>query len=260
MEGMQAREKLIVANWKMNPATLRDARALFQKIYRLSAPPRVALMLALPSPYLAPIAARSTSKRVTFAAQDLFPGTIGSHTGEVSAAMLASVGARASLIGHSERRALGESDESVARKVRATLDAGLTAVLCIGERERDAHGAYLATLGGQLASALTGITRAHAKRIIVAYEPIWAIGKSASAAMKPHDVHQVVVFVRKTLTPLFGPTAARQVRVLYGGSVEGENAEAIVRDGEVDGLLVGHTSLSPDSFKMIIAAVGRAAR
>lgn len=260
MNAMHGRTKLVVANWKMNPATLSDARKLFRAVSRLSVPPHVSLILAVPSPYLAPLAARSSSKRITFAAQDVFPGTIGSHTGETSPAMLASVGAHASIVGHSERRSLGETNETVARKVRAALDAGLEVVLCVGETVRDAQGAYLTTLAEQLSSALAGIPRSHAGRTIIAYEPVWAIGKSAEAAMKPHDVHQMVVFVRKTLTPLLGPLAVRRVRVLYGGSVEGENAEAIVRDGEVDGLLVGHASLSVDSFRDIVGAAERAAR
>ena len=257
---MRFSEKLIVANWKMNPATLHEARALFRGIARISMPPRVTLILALPSPYLAPIAARSTGKKMSFAAQDIFPGTIGSHTGEASAPMLESVGARASIIGHSEKRALGETDEAVARKVEAALGAGLSVILCVGERERDAQGAYLTFLDGQIRSALARVPRAQVGRVTIAYEPIWAIGKSAAHAMKPHDVHQVVVLVKKTLTALFGAPAARRARVLYGGSVEGENAEALVRDGEVDGLLVGHASLDPVSFRGIVGAVGRATR
>ena len=257
---MRFSEKLIVANWKMNPATLREARALFRRIARASVPARAEIVLALPALYLAPVALRAKTRRISFAAQDVFPGTIGSHTGEISAPMLASVGARASIVGHSERRALGETDEAVARKVEAALGAGLSVILCIGEKERDVQGTYLAYIDGQIRSALAHVVRAQLAQVVIAYEPIWAIGKSAEHAMKPHDVHQMVVFVRKTLTALFGAPAARRVRVLYGGSVEVENAEALVRDGEVDGLLVGHASLDHASFRGIVDAVARAAR
>lgn len=256
---MRTGGKIIVANWKMNPATLAEARSLFRAVSRIPLPPRVSVVYALPFPYLADLS-RAARPRVSFAAQDVFPGSAGSHTGEVSAPMAASVGASSVLVGHSERRLLGESDDLVAQKTRAALAAGLTAVLCVGERERDAHGGHISFLDGQLRSALANVPRAHLARLVVAYEPLWAIGKSAEHAMKPHDVHQVVVLVRRSLAALFGKPAAARVRVLYGGSVEAENAGSIVRDGEVDGLLVGHASLEPGTFRGVINSVGAALR
>jgi triosephosphate isomerase (TIM) len=183
----------------------------------------------------------------------VFFETKGSYTGEVSAPMLASIGTEYVIVGHSERRARGENNEIVNRKVRVALLEGIDVVLCIGEEARDHGGEYLLFLTEELISALSGLKKDSLKHIAIAYEPIWAIGKTSKDAMKPSDMHEMSLFIRKILTDRYDRATALSVPILYGGSVEVENSETLLRGGEIDGFLVGHASLDPESFKEILA-------
>ncbi len=177
----------------------------------------------------------------------------GAHTGDVSAAMLKAAGAHFVLIGHSERRAKGESDEAVHQQLVNAAKAGLVPVLCVGEAERSPDGAHFTFIEEQLASALRG-AQSLASKLIVAYEPIWAIGKTAEQAMQPADLEETVIFIRKTLADILGRKDALKVPILYGGSVEPQNAEALIAHGAVAGFLVGHASAELDSFIAILRA------
>ncbi len=175
------------------------------------------------------------------------------HTGEVSAQMLRAVGASFCIVGHSERRSsperLGESDELVHTQLSQAQGAGLTAVLCVGEPERDpANGTHFALVAGQLTSALQNIAPKAATKVVIAYEPRWAIGKSASEAMRPADLREMVIFIRKTLVDILGRAAGVRVPILYGGSVEGENAPQLLQEGSVSGFLVGRASADAQSL------------
>ena len=171
--------------------------------------------------------------------------------------MVYEAGARFAIVGHSERRRLGETDENVSKKVLAALKERITPILCVGEGERDSHGLYLHTLKEQIRNSLSGVSKNSIKKIIIAYEPVWTIGKEAKDAMNADILHQTVILIRKILVDRFGPTG-RGVKIIYGGSVAPENAREIVRGGEVDGLLVGHQSLKPESFKKILKEVAKA--
>jgi triosephosphate isomerase len=166
--------------------------------------------------------------------------------------MIKGVGADYCIIGHSERRALGETNEIVGRKVRAALRNGLKVILCVGEHERDESGRYLEFLKTELEESLAQAGRKILSQIIIAYEPIWAIGKSADQSMAPRDVHETSLFIRKILREIFKNESALKIPILYGGSVAPENTEALVRGGNVEGLLVGHKSLVPEHFNEII--------
>lgn len=203
-------------------------------------------------PTVADVLSRST---IAFGAQALSSHHDPAHTGEVSARMLKNVGATFTIIGHSERRALGETNEVVRTQILEATSVGLGVVLCVGEKERDAGGEHFAFIKEQLTSALTNFPAKSVSKLVVAYEPVWAIGKHASDAMKPQEVQETTIFIRKTLTGLLEPTAAKKVTIIYGGSVEAENASSLIKEGGVGGFLVGHASASIETFLPILKAV-----
>ena len=259
INGMQSssRQPIVVGNWKMNPVARRKAVDLFlacrEATRNISG---VDIAIAAPFPYLAPIAdARGRARKPMLAGQDAFAEPSGSYTGEVSAAQLAELGASHVILGHSERRERGETDEEVAAKVSAVLAYNVTAVVCVGEADRDEDGAYLGHLRDQIRSSLAGVGGKYFPRIVIAYEPIWAIG--GEQAMQASEIHEMVVLIRRELTELYGEAAAQGARVIYGGSVDEDNIEEIMRDGAVDGVLPGRASRSPASFGAICDAVSR---
>jgi triosephosphate isomerase len=182
-----------------------------------------------------------------------YDGGDAAYTGEVSAAMLKAAGATFCIVGHSERRAMGEDDEAVRIQLHAALGAGLTAVLCIGEREREPDGSHFAEVANQISRALAGTPPLKGK-LIVAYEPVWAIGKSAADAMQPAELEEIAIFIRKILSETLGRESVDKVPILYGGSVEPANAAALIKESGVSGFLVGHASADIDSFVEILKA------
>jgi len=191
-------------------------------------------------------------------AQDAFHQPQGAYTGEVSVPMLADLGVRAVLTGHSERRhILGESDELVAAKTRAVLDGGLLCVLCVGETlEQREQGLTDAVNERQLRAALEGVAAAAVERLVVAYEPVWAIGTGRTAS--PQDAQRAHAHLRAILCELLGQQAAQRIRVIYGGSVKPGNAAALLAQEDVDGALVGGASLVAEDFLAIrLAALQR---
>lgn len=243
----------VVANWKMNPDSLGGATKLFSDLAVTARTARGVRVVACP-----PMIWLSECKRVyrgkmlALGAQDVSSHPTGAHTGEISAPMLASLGVGYVIVGHSERRAKGETLEEISAKIKQVVQTGLTAILCIGEHARDDHGEYLHVLRAQIVSALSGVTGPQLSQLIVAYEPIWAIGKTAADAMKPELMHETSLYIRKIISEKYGFDQSRLVPVLYGGSVEGSNAETLLSQGEIDGFLVGHASLSPLSFGAIL--------
>jgi triosephosphate isomerase len=253
---MLLRKRLIVANWKMNPPSLAEARAIFSRVKHVAKGLRKAqVVICPPLLYLSDLAARKGS--LSLGAQNIFWQNGGAFTGEVSPEMVRHAGARYAIVGHSERRALGESERDVSRKLLAVLREELTPILCVGERERDLEGGYLAVLEAQIRASLTGVPRRYAGSIIVAYEPVWAIGKSEHEALQPRGLHEMAIFIRKALSQIFDHDSARGIPILYGGSVGAHNAAEIVSEGAVAGLLVGHMSLDGDDFAAIIRSVSK---
>ena len=196
--------------------------------------------------YLSLFARRNA--RVSLGAQDVFWANTGRATGEVSPEMLKDVGVSYCVIGHSEQRALGETDEAVSKKLRAVLAEGLVPILCVGEKERDADGTYFDVLKNQLKLSLAGLRRTDFREFVIAYEPLWAIGKSAREAMTPRDIRETTIFIRKVLADMYDAATAQQPVLLYGGSAEESNTAAILSEGGVAGLLVGHASLDATGF------------
>lgn len=248
------KKKLIVANWKMNPGSVAEARALFGKTKRTGERlEKVDTIICPPFPYLG-VFARTGTARVSLGAQDVFWTNSARATGEVSPEMLKNLGVTYCIIGHSERRALGETDDSVSKKLRAILAERLTPIVCVGEKERDADGRYFETLKTQILASFVGATAAALRNVCIAYEPLWAIGKSAKDAMEPRVIHEMAIFIHKVLSDQFGKETERPC-ILYGGSVEEKNAAPILAEGGVSGLLVGHASLDAEVFaKMLKSA------
>lgn len=246
------REPLVIGNWKMNPPTTNAAKRLFREIKngvaRAGAAP---VVIAPPFVYLSELKKiQSGSKKVVLGSQDVFWERSGAYTGEISIPMLKDLSVTHVIIGHSERRARGVTDDEVNLCAKAVLAAGLTAVVCVGEKERDTHGNYLSFVEKQARAALSGISKAKLARLTIAYEPIWAIGTGATAT--PADVHEMKLFIQKVLTHVYGRNYASKIRILYGGSVHAKNAEELLREGEADGFLIGGASLKPDEFVDIV--------
>lgn len=249
--------KLVIGNWKMNPQTWDDAKRISRKMRSFARRLRTtSVVICPPLPFLP--AARFKLQPETFhlGAQSASVDESGAHTGEVTARMLASLDVEYVIAGHSEERAAGDTDEMVSQRIARILEAGLVPVVCVGEMTREESGAHLEFLRRQITASLAGIPADKARRIILAYEPIWAIG--AKEAMKPEDIYEMSLFVKKAFADLFGTEAGLKVRVLYGGSVHAKNAADIMKIGKVDGLLVGRESVNPPGFLDLLKAVDTA--
>lgn len=249
------KKRIVVGNWKLGPETREEAVRIFAAVRRAAAPlARTEVALCPPFVFLDAVRNKA-GKNVSLGAQDAFFEERGAFTGEISPVMLASVGARFVLAGHSERRSRGDTDEVVARKVAAIAARDLSPILCIGEKIRDQGGAYLAELSRELTDSLARLSARGRKKLLIAYEPVFAIGKNWSDAMRPHEIHETALFIKKILSDLYGKEEAFRIPILYGGSVNFENAQDIIGSGGVDGLLVGRESLAPDNFTALLAAV-----
>jgi triosephosphate isomerase len=249
-----ARLPMMAANWKMNK-TVREAQE-----YTAALLPRAAdaegVDVAVFAPFtsLPEVARMSQDSAVMAGAQNFFYEDSGAFTGEVSVPMLLDVGARAVIVGHSERRELfGETDELVARKTRRAVEAGLLPVVCVGEtkEERDA-GDMWEKVAGQVRRVMEELDGPKGESIVFAYEPIWAIGTGETAT--PEDAQEAIGKIRDLLKELEGNDFAEAVRILYGGSVKPNNAAEIMAQRDVDGALVGGASLEVESFMELVEA------
>lgn len=244
----------MAANWKMN-LTHEEVAPYLDRFLAEAGGLRGVEVVLIPSftsiPALAG-ALEAAPAPVGLGAQNVHWEKGGAFTGEVSAAMLRALKVQYVVIGHSERRqGLGETDEVVAKKVTAALQAGLNPLLCVGEilAERDA-GQVEEVLGRQLREALAGCSPEDLSRVVIAYEPVWAIGTGRTAtAAQAQEAH---AFIHSVLASAFGPPAAETVRIQYGGSVKPDNARALLGQPDVDGALVGGASLDPRSFAQIV--------
>ena len=246
--------KLAAGNWKMNGtgASLSEVTALL----RAHPAPACDLLLCPPATLLSRMAEIARGTALQIGGQDCHPNPSGVHTGDISATMLAEAGATHVLVGHSERRTdHGETDAQVVAKALAAIAAGLIPVVCLGETgaERDA-GTTLDVIGRQLAGSVPDT--AIAATLIVAYEPVWAIGTGRTPTLS--EIAEVHGFLRTRLTARLGATEASGVRLLYGGSVKPSNAAGIFAVADVDGALVGGASLSAADFGAIVAALAAA--
>ncbi len=246
------RRKLIAANWKMYK-TPQDAEAFMAAFLpRVSGHTRDEIVVCPPFVDLPAVVELARNTNVTVGAQNLHWEKEGAYTGEVSAAMIKAASCTHVIIGHSERRQyFGETDDTVNRKLKAALAAGLTAIVCVGEylKEREA-GLTEEVLRRQCVNAFRGISADEGRRFTIAYEPVWAIGTGKTAT--PQLAADAHCMIRNEATKALGKEAADMLRILYGGSVKPENAKALMAEQEIDGALVGGASLSAESFAAIV--------
>lgn len=251
-----ARKKFVAGNWKMytKSASARDLAKAVR--IGLGSDERVTVALCPPFPWLPMVAEAVRGTAIAVGAQDVFPGDDAAFTGEVSAPMLLDAGCSYVIVGHSERRhVIGEKDDLINRKAKAALEAGLSVILCVGEKleERDANRTE-AVLDNQLTWGTRDLSSERIARLVIAYEPVWAIGTGRNAT--PEQAQQAHVFLRWRFGQLFGMDAAATLIIQYGGSVKPDNAKELMSQPDVDGALVGGASLKADSFLKIVAAAG----
>ena len=244
---------LIISNWKAYVETKEKAKALYACAQKLSKGSKHELVLAVPAPYIGMLAPGTAG--VSVGAQDVSSTTGGATTGEVTAGLLKELGATHVIIGHSERRGLGETEETIFAKTQHTLAHGLTPVLCIGERERDGDAGYLKILRAELGSVFDALTQKERMEVVIAYEPVWAIGKSAADAIGAEDLREMVSYIRKVLGDYLPGKAPQKIKILYGGSTEAVNAPVLSKDTGIDGFLVGHASTDVVSYTQLIKAL-----
>ncbi len=247
------RTPIIAGNWKMH-RTYDGAMDLVEALMdELDNVEGVEVVLCPPFPWLLAVAEYLEETPIMLGAQDCYWADEGAFTGEVSALMLKDL-AQYCIVGHSERRALfGETDETVNKKVRALLGHGIRPICCVGERleQREANGTD-AFISGQVRAALAGVSAEEALNVVIAYEPIWAIGTGRAATAE--EANRVCGMIRGEVQTLYGAPTAEAVRVQYGGSVSGRNAAELMAQPEIDGALVGGASLRADEFATIVRA------
>src|SRR5262245_23564784 len=248
------RRLFIAGNWKMF-TTAATSQQLAEAVVRgVGTETRVSVAVCPPFPYLARVAEVVRGTPVALGGQNLYPEKEGAFTGEVSPVMLADVGCRYVIVGHSERRhKLGETDPFITRKVHGGLLAGLEVILCVGETlaEREANRTET-ILDTQVTAGLAGLSADTLARVVIAYEPVWAIGTGRNAT--PEQAQQAHAFLRGRVTELFGEKAVQRLLIQYGGSVKPDNAVALLSQPDVDGALVGGASLNADQFLAIVRA------
>jgi len=259
----------------MNPVSLKEAEKIFStevKPLSLLNMRKTEVIVFPPFVYLGFL--KKLSGKISIGGQNVFaenpPYGTGAHTGEISAEMLYGLGARYVILGHSERRALtgggyalgkfadtgernnGETNLDVNKKIKSSLSSGLKVIVCVGESTRDENHEYLDFIKKQIEEGLEGISGNSLSKIIIAYEPIWAIGKGAIREATPAEFREMKIFIKKVLSDKFSPAKALGVRILYGGSVNPKNSLGFLTEGQADGFLVGRDSLKPKQFVEIV--------
>ncbi len=242
---------LIVANWKMNPESLQEGVVLLKSIIKgLPRKKVVSIVFAVPSIFLQPL--KKQFKNLNFAVQDVSTYEGGAHTGEISAYQAYSVGARYGIIGHSEKRKSGDTDDIVALKIKMAFSAGLTPILCIGENVRDQNHEYLKVVEAQIKSACASVSKSKLGKLVIAYEPVWAISSQHNRVATHDECLEMSIFIRRILSDIYGARDAEKVQIIYGGSADDKNGVDFIKHGGVTGLLPGRASLNAKKFTALI--------
>ncbi len=246
-------KSIIVANWKMNPPSMREAKLLFEATRKAAERASgVHVIVAPPAIFLRELSHAYKGKKISFAVQNAHYLNEGAYTGEISMVQAKDAKASSVIIGHAERRAMGETNDDTRAKVKAALSLKMTPILCVGETRRSGSGDYFPFIKDQLRTGLADVTSGNLSKILIAYEPVWAIG--AGAAMSPRDMHEMAIFIRKTIVEALGEKG-RTMKILYGGSIDESNAADMIKNGDVQGLLVGRASTDPEKITALIKAV-----
>ena len=260
-------KSIVVANWKMNPTTMREAKKLFDATRKAAETAKsVSVIVAPPSIFLRELRARYKGKRIAFAIQSANAEGGGAYTGDTSLLQAKDAGAQYVIAGHSEQRAKGETNEVAGKVVAAALVSGLTPVLCVGERERSPSGEHFNFVKEQLRAAFADVEPGKVTKVLVAYEPVWAIGGEKS--MSPRDMHEMTIFIRKTIVGMKGETGLRHaeagsdhakagmnIKILYGGATTESNALPMLQESGAQGFIVGHVSIDAYRFAALLEAI-----
>lgn len=245
-------KKLVIANWKMNPQSKKEAELIFRNISNsIKKVKNTEIVVCPPFPFIY-IKEKIKNKKIKIGAQDVFYEKEGPYTGEVSISMLKNFNVEYVLVGHSERRAMGDTNERVNKKILAVIKSKMSPIFCLGESDRDANGFYLSFIKQQIIEGLRGITKSQMKNVVIAYEPIWAIGNEATRVATPSEFVEIRIFIKKVLADIYDIKLANDIKIIYGGSVNPLNAESFIKEGGASGLLVGRDSLNSKKFSSII--------
>ena len=258
---------LIAGNWKCNPASIKAAKSLFNAIKKgVRNSRKTEIVIAPPFVYLSILSSVAKNSKIVLGAQNVFLQE-GAFTGEVSPHMLRDIGVKYVIVGHSERRAFGETDDLINKKIKAVMAARLTPILCIGENKKERkEGRTKEVLERELKIGLQGISKVRIytlagtrsdrqnSKLVVAYEPIWAIGSGHPCQY--NDAMSIGILIRRILREIVGKKAAEDIRILYGGSVNSKDAPGFIKESLMDGLLIGGASLKADEFLKIVKEVG----
>lgn len=246
--------KLIIANWKMNPASEKEAEKLLigtsKKAKTLKG---VDLIICPPFPYLF-LFKKNKITKISLGAQNVHKELEGSYTGEVSVKMLSSLGVKNVILGHGERRKLGENDEFINQKVLTLIKNKVNPIFCIGESSRDGDGNFLSFLEDQIKKGLNGVAKTQLKNVVIAYEPLWAIGKNAQREATREEFVEVKIFIKKVISDLYDLKSAHEIKIIYGGSISSNNAKSFL-DAGADGLLVGRDSINIKKFEALLDVI-----
>lgn len=249
-QGMTHQQPLVIGNWKLNPGTTLEAKELLNTIKKkLPKDKQVEVVIAPPFLFI-PELSKIVTDKLALGAQDVHYEERGAVTGEIGPGMLASFGVKYVIVGHSERRALGETDLQINKKIKALLKRRQTPVVCIGEQKRDVQGQFFNDVANQIKALADGLSALELTRIVIAYEPVWAIGTGETATVE--NVKEMQLFIKSTLTKLYERKVADKVTLLYGGSVKASNARELHEQGEMNGFLVGGASLVAEEFVEIV--------
>ncbi len=250
-------KKIIIANWKLNPTTLREAKIIFSGIKKQAMKLKKAeIIICPPAVYLSELKRLHSGNKILLGAQNCSEHQKGAWTGQISSEMLKTSGARFIILGHSENREMGESDEVINQKIKLSLRSGLNVVLCIGELGRDEEGLYFSFLKEQIIGALSGVNKNYLKNILIAYEPLWAIGKNAKEMITNNQLQEIIIFIKKVLVDKYNVNDFKDVKILYGGSVNYKNVDDLIGT-DADGFLVGRESLSVEKFGKLLKVIDK---
>ncbi len=242
----------VIGNWKCNPTSLSEAKSLFLSINKkIQKKRKIETVICPPFVYLFPLAQLNRNHKIILGAQDAFFENKGAFTGQVSPKMLKDLGCKYVIVGHSEKRVLGEKNEIINKKIHILLKENLTPILCIGENKEEREGKQtFERIKNQIQEGLKKVAKKYLHKVIIAYEPIWAIGTNRPCP--PESVLTISIFIRKTFSTLFGLKKTDKITILYGGSVNANNAKKYVEEARIDGLLIGNSSLRAEEFLKII--------
>ena len=239
----------LIGNWKMAPEKNTQAVDLIKKTTEVAKLYKKTLTTIIcPPSVFVPLAAKTIKIPLLIGSQGVAGSVVVAQTGKVSASMLKDSGANYCIIGHSEMRARGDSNTDVKEQLSRLLEKKIIPIVCIGEKTRDAQGWYLSEIKEQLETAFADIAALQAKKIIIAYEPVWAIGASAARPASPAECREMMLFIRKFLSDKYDEKTAKAMVIVYGGSADEFNARSFVDEGGAQGFLVGRVSLEPKRF------------